>query len=44
MNLFYLLTGISQKEYRDAVPADANIIWFCPFCPVAESTRLIESV
>ena len=35
-------TGISQAEYRDAVRAGADIIWFCPFCPVAESTRLTE--
>ena len=35
--------GISQPEYRAAVRASANIVWFCtsccPDCPIAESTR-----
>ena len=35
--------GISQPEYRAAVQASANIVWFCtscrPDCPIAESTR-----
>lgn len=35
--------GISQPEYRAAVRAGANIVWFCtscrPDCPIAESTR-----
>ena len=35
--------GISQPEYRAAVRASANIVWFCtsyrPNCPIAESTR-----
>mgnify|MGYP000132113878 FL=1 len=35
--------GISQPEYRAAVRASANIVWFCtscrPNCLIAESTR-----
>ena len=43
------LIGISQQDYRAAVRAGADIVWFCPSCsrpdadPVAESTRISES-
>ena len=43
------LIGISQEDYRAAVRAGADIVWFCPSCsrpdadPVAESTRISES-
>ena len=46
---FWFLTGISQEDYRAAVRAGADIVWFCPSCsrpdadPVAESTRITES-
>ena len=36
-------TGISQQQYRAAVRAGAEILWFCPLCrpdPVAESSRV----
>lgn len=36
-------TGISQQQYRTAVRAGAEILWFCPPCrpdPVAESSRV----
>ena len=36
-------TGISQQQYRAAVRAGAEILWFCPPCrpdPVAESSRV----
>ena len=36
-------TGISQQQYRAAVRAGAEIVWFCPPChpdPVAESSRV----
>ena len=37
---FFFFAGISQQEYRAAVRAGAEIIWFCPLCPVAESSRI----
>lgn len=36
----FFFAGISQQEYRAAVRAGAEIIWFCPLCPVAESSRI----
>ena len=36
-------SGISQQQYRAAVRAGAEIVWFCPPCrpdPVAESSRV----
>ena len=36
-------SGISQQQYRAAVRAGAEILWFCPPCrsdPVAESSRV----
>ena len=38
--MFFFFTGISQQEYRAAVRAGADIVWFCPLCPVAESSRI----
>lgn len=37
---FFFFAGISQQEYRAAVRAGAEIVWFCPLCPVAESSRI----
>ena len=39
---FFFATGISQQEYRAAVRAGADIVWFCPPCrpssPVGDQT------